>query len=87
MDFQSIAVSVIVAVCAFMALWQLAPAALRRGTAQRLARLPWPAPIATRLARLATRGGACGCDGCDGPPAGKAPDVSVIRIQRRPPQR
>lgn len=78
---QALIVALVVLACAAYAAWSLMPASLRRMLATQLVRLPLPAPIARRLARVLAGTGGCACDGCDAarPPGAAAP----VHIRRQ----
>jgi hypothetical protein len=88
MDVQSLAVAILVVVCAVSAVWMLMPAAWRRRTAIALLRLPLPRPIAARMRAHADRDSGCGCDGCDRAmatkPSGAQASVRPIILHRHP---
>jgi hypothetical protein len=88
MDVQSLAVAILVVVCAASAVWMLIPAAWRRRTAIASLKLPLPRPIAARMRAHADRDPGCGCDGCDRAtatkPSGAQASVRPITLHRRP---
>jgi hypothetical protein len=65
MIVQELVVAVLVVACAAFAAWTLLPAALRRGIALSLLKLPLHAALAARLRRHTVDSSGCGCDGCD----------------------
>lgn len=79
---QTLAVTLIVAVCAVYAAWTLMPAAWRRTLARVLVRQPMLAKWAPLQRAAAGTSGGCGaCDACETPPDAGA--VKTIRIVRR----
>ncbi len=66
MDFQQVAVFLVVAACSGYAAWALMPAAWRRALAQHLLRLPQPAAFKQFLQNATRSSAGCGgCGGCD----------------------
>ena len=66
---QSLAVTLLVALCSVYATWTLMPASLRGALATALLRLPlkWPAALAARLQQAAVAAKASsGCGACSG---------------------
>ena len=86
-NLQTLIVVLLVSGCSTYAVWSLMPAALRRGAAVMLLRLPMPKLLATRLRKHAEAASGCGCSGCDR--AEKKPSVAggtaqPITFHRRP---
>ena len=70
MNFQTLAVAVLVAVSFAYAAWTLMPQALRAVCAKQLLRLPLPVGLRARLLAASTASAGGGCSGCDkAPPA------------------
>ena len=88
---QWLVVALVVVASTAYATWTLMPAALRRGLAAVLLKLPLPATIASRLRAVATSASSCGCSGCDRNPLPrtspdpKAADARPITLHRRLP--
>jgi hypothetical protein len=62
---QILIVALLVAFCAFYAVWTLMPAAARKWVASVLLERPLPAFVAERLRGYTSAASGCGCDGCD----------------------
>ena len=69
MNFQSLAVVVVVACSFAYAAWSLMPQALRAALARALLALPVPGFMRQRLQSAANASAGCGCSGCDKAPA------------------
>ena len=70
MNFQTLAVAVLVAVSFAYAAWTLMPQALRAMCARQMLRLPLPVSLRARLLAASTASAGDGCSGCaKAPPA------------------
>ena len=79
---QTLMTVLLVLGCSLYATWTLMPAALRRGAAEQLLKLPLPAWLTAPLRKATTASGGCGgCSSCDGAPA-KPATVHVVRLHR-----
>ncbi len=72
MNFQSLAVVLVVALSFAYAIWTLMPQALRAALARGLLGLRAPVFVRQRLLAVANASAGCGCSGCD-----KAPLLSA----------